>query len=132
MNLAILLAFVLASGIFSVSGSVYAQGNGDDDNDNNNDNDANSENADVNVNPLTGTNDSAEEVAANVTEFVNATTPEDVSEQVANISGSSAPPGELDYASDDNATSSNVTSANASSANSTNTATNATNTTAVQ
>ncbi len=47
MNLAILLAFVLASGIFSVSGSVYAQGNGDDDNDNNNDNDANSENADV-------------------------------------------------------------------------------------
>lgn len=132
MNLAILLAFVLASGIFSVSGSVYAQGNGDDDNDNNNDNDANSENADVNVNPLTGTNDSAEEVAANVTEFVNATTPEDVSEQVANISGSSAPPGELDYASDDNATSANATSANASSANSTNTATNATNTTAVQ
>jgi hypothetical protein len=132
MNLAILLAFVLASGIFSVSGSVYAQGNGDDDNDNNNDNDANSENADVNVNPLTGTNDSAEEVAANVTEFVNATTPEDVSEQVANISGSSAPPGELDYASDDNATSSNATSANASSANSTNTATNSTNTTAVQ
>lgn len=132
MNLAILLAFVLASGIFSVSGSVYAQGNGDDDNDNNNDNDANSENADVNVNPLTGTNDSAEEVAANVTEFVNATTPENVSEQVANISGSSAPPGELDYASDDNATSSNATSANASSANSTNTATNATNTTAVQ
>lgn len=132
MNLAILLAFVLASGIFSVSGSVYAQGNGDDDNDNNNDNDANSENADVNVNPLTGTNDSAEEVAANVTEFINATTPEDVSEQVANISGSSAPPGELDYASDDNATSSNATSANASSANSTNTATNATNTTAVQ
>lgn len=131
MNLAILLAFVLASGIFSVSGSVYAQGNGDDDDDNN-DNDANSENADVNVNPLTGTNDSAEEVAANVTEFVNATTPEDVSEQVANISGSSAPPGELDYASDDNATSSNATSANASSANSTNTATNATNTTAVQ
>jgi hypothetical protein len=123
---------VLASGIFSVSGSVYAQGNGDDDNDNNNDNDANSENADVNVNPLTGTNDSAEEVAANVTEFVNATTPEDVSEQVANISGSSAPPGELDYASDDNATSSNATSANASSANSTNTATNSTNTTAVQ
>ena len=126
MNLAILLAFVLASGIFSVSGSVYAQGNGDDDDDNN-DNDANSENADVNVNPLTGTNDSAEEVAANVTEFVNATTPEDVSEQVANISGSSAPPGELDYASDDNAT-----SANATNANSTNLAINATNTTAVQ
>lgn len=127
MNLAILLAFVLASGIFSVSGSVYAQGNGDDNDDNNNDNDANSENADVNVNPLTGTNDSAEEVAANFTEFVNATTPEDVSEQAANISGSSAPPGELDYASDDNATSANATSANA-----TNPTTNATNTTAVQ
>lgn len=126
MNLAILLAFVLASGIFSVSGSVYAQGNGDDDDDNK-DNDANSENADVNVNPLTGTSDSAEEVAANFTEMVNATTQEDVSEQVANISGSSAPPGELDYASDDNAT-----SANATSANSTNPATNATNTTAVQ
>jgi cytoskeletal protein RodZ len=120
VKLAILLAFVLASGIFSVSGSVYAQGNGDDDD--NNDNDVNSENVDINVNPLTGTNDSAEEVEANFTEFVNATTPEDVSEQAANITGSSSPPGELDYASSDNTT----------SANSTNPTANATNTTTIQ
>ena len=131
MNLAILLAFVLASAIFSVSGSVYAQGNGDDDDDNN-DNEANSDNANVNVNPLTGTDAPAEEVAANVTEFVNATTPEDVSEQAGNITGSSSPPGELDYASDDNSTSANATSANATSANSTNPAANATNTTTLQ
>ena len=31
INLAILIAFVLASGVFTVSGSVYAQGNEDED-----------------------------------------------------------------------------------------------------
>jgi len=142
-NLAILLAFVLASAVFSINGSVYAQGNGDEnqeDNgnggDNNNDNgDAGNGNTNTNVNPLTGTNAPAEEVSANVTEFVNATTPEDVSAQTANITGSDSPPGELDYSAGQNATSANATSANATSANATSanaTSANATNTTAVQ
>ncbi|WP_172602121.1 hypothetical protein [Candidatus Nitrosocosmicus franklandus] len=109
VNLAILLAFVLASGIFAVSGSVYAQGNGDEDQENN-ENGADSENgADTNVNPLTGTDAPAEEVAANVTAFANATSIEDVTEQAGNITSSGAP-GELDYSSGENATSSNATS----------------------
>jgi len=109
LNLAILLAFVLASGIFSMSGSVFAQGDENDDQSNNENDDAINGNIDVTVNPLTGTNDSAEEVSENFTEFVNSTTPEDVSEQAANITGSSAPPGELDYTSGDNTTSANST-----------------------
>lgn len=122
MNLSILLAFVLASGIFSMSGSVYAQGNENDDQNNNENDDTSNGNIDVTVNPLTGTNDTAEDVSANFTEFVNSTTPEDVSEQAANITGSSAPPGELDYASNDNATSANSTNSTTST-NSTNTTT---------
>ncbi|HEX5187510.1 MAG TPA: hypothetical protein VFV86_11530 [Nitrososphaeraceae archaeon] len=111
-NVGILLVFVLASAIFSINGSVYAQDNGEDNQDNN-ENAANDGNENTNVNPLTGTSDSTENVAANVTEFVNATTPEDVSNQVANITGSSSIPGELDYSSDQNATSTNATSTNA-------------------
>jgi len=111
-NVGILLVFVLASAIFSINGSVYAQDNGEDNQDNNENaaNDGNeNENENTNVNPLTGTSDSTKNVAANVTEFVNATTPEDVSNQVANITGSSSIPGELDYSSDQNATSTNAT-----------------------
>jgi cytochrome c biogenesis protein ResB len=143
-NLAILLAFVLASAIFSMNGSVYAQGNEDEDG-GNNENGGDNGNTETNVNPLTGTSDSAEEVAANFTEFSNATTPEDVSAQTANITGSSSPPGELDYSADQNATSANATSANATSANATSanatsanatsanaTSANATNTSALQ
>jgi hypothetical protein len=54
---------------------------------------------------------------------VNSTTPEDVSEQSANITGSSAPPGELDYASGDNATSANSTNSTTTTTNSPNTTT---------
>ena len=130
-NVGILLVFVLASAIFSINGSVYAQDNGEDNQDNNENaaNDGN-ENENTNINPLTGTSDSTEDVAANVTEFVNATTPEDVSNQVANITGSSSIPGELDYSSDQNATSTNATSTNATSTNAT--STNATSTNATQ
>ena len=142
-NLAILLAFVLASAVFSINGSVYAQGNGDEnqeDNgnggDNNNENgDAGNGNTNTNVNPLTGTNAPAEEVAANVTAFANATTEEDVGKQFSNITGS-APPAELDYSSGQNASSANSTSPAANStspaANSTSPAANSTNTTAAQ
>jgi hypothetical protein len=132
-NIAILLAFVLASAIFSINGSVYAQDN--EDNQGDNENEANNGNANTNVNPLTGTSDSAEDVSSNVTEFVNATTPEDVSNQAANITGSSSPPGELDYSSGQNATSTNATSTNATSTNATSTnatSTNATSTNATQ
>ena len=113
-NVGILLVFVLASAIFSINGSVYAQDNGEDNQDNNenaaNDGDGNeNENENTDVNPLTGTSDSTKNVAANVTEFVNATTPEDVSNQAANITGSSSIPEELDYSSDQNATSTNAT-----------------------
>ena len=109
-NIAILLAFVLASAIFSINGSVYAQDNEDNEyNQGDNENEANNGNANTNINPLTGTSDSAEDVSSNVTEFVNATTPEDVSNQAANITGSSSPPGELDYSSGQNATSTNAT-----------------------
>ena len=130
-NIAILLAFVLASAIFSINGSVYAQDNEDnEDNQGDNENEANNGNANTNINPLTGTSDSAEDVSSNVTEFVNATTPEDVSNQAANITGSSSPPGELDYSSGQNATSTNATSTNATSTNAT--STNATSTNATQ
>ena len=135
-NIAVLLAFVLASAIFSINGSVYAQDN--EDNQGDNENEANNGNANTNINPLTGTSDSAEDVSSNVTEFVNATTPEDVSNQAANITGSSSPPGELDYSSGQNATSTNATSTNATSTNATSTknknatSTNATSTNATQ
>ncbi|MDQ4073451.1 MAG: hypothetical protein M3162_04005 [Thermoproteota archaeon] len=83
-NLSILLVFVLASAVFSVSGNAFAQdntgtgGNGET-------GDANS-----NVNPLTGTTDPQQEVAQNFTEFTNATTPQDVQQQQAPIEGSQA------------------------------------------
>jgi hypothetical protein len=134
VNLAILLAFVLASAIFTVSGSVYAQGNEDEDEGNNenggdNENGAGNENgADANVNPLTGTNAPAEEVAANVTAFTNGTTQEDVTAQLSNIT-ESGPPAELDYSSGQNVSSANSTS---QAANSTSQAANSTNTTTAQ
>ncbi|WP_161486205.1 hypothetical protein [Candidatus Nitrosocosmicus hydrocola] len=49
MNLSILLAFVLASGIFTMSGSVYAQGNEHGDQNKNENDDTNNGNIDVTV-----------------------------------------------------------------------------------
>ncbi len=83
-NLSILLVFVLASAVFSVSGNAFAQDNAGTG--------GNGETGDAtsNVNPLTGTNDPQQEVAQNFTTFTNATTPQDVQQQQAPIEGSQA------------------------------------------
>jgi hypothetical protein len=111
-NLSVLLVFVLASAVFSVSGNVFAQdNNGNGENNNNNNGESSS-----NVNQYTGTNTPQQDVAQNFTAFSNATTPQDVQQQQAPIEGSQANQSGS-ASSSGNATSSgaNTTSQNATS-----------------